>query len=80
MASESMVTSTPPQPGGSTTFRMATWNVVDGKQGRLKKLARGLAQMEVDVAVLTKTKFVSNKHPKTASSNTIMCSKAVRNN
>jgi hypothetical protein len=80
MASESMVTSTPPQPGGSGTFRMATWNVVDGKQGRLKKLARRLAQMEVDVAVLTKTKFVCNKHPKTASRNTIMCSNAVRKN
>ena len=63
----------PPQPGGSRTFRMATWNVVDGNGGRLKQAAAGLAQMGVDVAVLTETKLVDGKYPKAASGYTIMC-------
>ena len=39
--------------------------------------AAGLAQMEVGLAVLTKTKLVDDRHPQTASAYTIMCSKAV---
>ena len=56
---------------------MATWNIVDGKGGRLSQAATGLAQMGVDIAVLQETKFVNKKYTKAASGYTIMCSKAV---
>ena len=69
--------STPSLPEGSGTFRMATWNIVDGRRGRLAQAAAGLAQMRVGLAVLTETKIVDDRHPKTASGYTIMCSKAV---
>jgi len=69
--------STPSLPEGSGTFRMATWNIVDGRRGRLAQAAAGLAQMKVGLAVLTETKLVDERHPKTASGYTIMCSKAV---
>ena len=64
-------------PEGSGTFRMATWNIVDGRRGRLVQAAAGLAQMRVGLAVLMETKLVDNRHPKTASGYTIMCSKVV---
>jgi hypothetical protein len=51
--------------------------IVDGRGGRMTHAAAGLAQMGVGLAVLTETKLVDNKHPKTASGYTIMCSKAV---
>ena len=69
--------SAPSSPEGSGTFRMATWNIVDGRRGRLAQAAAGLAQMRVGLAVLTETKLVDDRHPKTASGYTIMCSKAV---
>jgi hypothetical protein len=70
-------TPAPSQLEGSGTFRMATWNIVDGRGGRLMQAAAGLAKMEVGLAVLTETKLVDDRHPKTASGYTIMCSKAV---
>jgi hypothetical protein len=70
-------TPAPSQPEGSGTFRTATWNIVDGRGGRLTQAAAGLAQMEVGLAVLTETKLVDDRHPKTASGYTIMRSKAV---
>jgi hypothetical protein len=69
--------STPSLPEGSGTFRMATWNIVDGRRGRLAQAAAGLVQMRVGLAVLTETRLVDDRHPKTASGYTIMCSKAV---
>jgi exonuclease III len=69
--------STPSKPEGSGTFRMATWNIVDGRRGQLAQAAAGLAQMRVGLAVLLETKLVDDRHPKTASGYTIMCSKAV---
>jgi hypothetical protein len=45
---------------GSGTFRMATWNIVDGRGGRLKQAAAGLVQVGIGVAVLTKMKFVND--------------------
>ena len=59
--------STPSKPEGSETFRMVTWNIVDGRRGRLAQVAAGLAQMRVGLAVLMETKLVDNRHPKTAS-------------
>ena len=72
-----MDSSTPPKPGGSGTFQLATWNIVDEKGGRLAQAARDLAQMGVDIAVLQETKFVDKKYTKAASGYTIMCLKAV---
>jgi len=69
--------STPSLSEGSGTFRMATWNIVDGRRGRLVQAAAGLAQMKVELAVLTETKLVDDGHPKTTSGYTIMCSKVV---
>ncbi len=56
---------------------MATWNIVDERGGRLAQAAAGLAQMKVGLAVLTESKLVNNRYPKSASGYTIMCSKAV---
>jgi hypothetical protein len=61
---------------GSGTFRMTTWNIVNGRGGRLKQAAAGLAQMGIGVAVLTKTKFVNDRYPKMAVGYTIMSLKA----
>ena len=69
--------STPSQPKGSGTFWMATWNIVNGRRGRLTQAAAGLAQMRVGLVVLTETKLANDRHPKTASGYAIMCSKAV---
>jgi len=56
---------------------MATWNIVDVRGGRLTQAAAGLAQMMVGLAVLTETKLIDDRHPKTASGYSIMCSKAL---
>jgi hypothetical protein len=68
-----------PVPSGqesSGTFWMATWNIVDGRGGRLKQAAAGLAQMRIGMVVLTETKFVDNWYPKMATGYMIMSSKA----
>ncbi len=57
--------SAPSKPEGSGTFRIATWNIVDGRGGRMTHAAAGLAQMGVGLAVLTETKLVDDRHPKT---------------
>ena len=69
--------STPSLPEGSGTFRMATWNIVDGRRGRLAQAAASLAQMRVGLAVLTETKLVDSRHLKTAAGYSIKGSKAV---
>ena len=70
-------TPAPSQLEGDGTFRMATWNIVNGRGGQLTQAAAGLAQMRVGLAVLTETKLVNDRHPKTASGYSFMCSKAV---
>ncbi len=42
----------------------------------MKQAATGLAQIRIGVAVLTETKFVDDRYPKTATGYTIMSSKA----
>jgi hypothetical protein len=59
---------------------MATWNIVDGRGGRLKQVATGLAQMGIGLVALTETKLVNNEHPQTTSKYTSMCLKAVSDN
>jgi hypothetical protein len=70
-------TPVPSQPEGSGTFRMATWNIVGRRGGRLTQAATGLVQMGVGLAVLTETKLVNDRHPKTTSGYSIMRLKAV---
>ena len=55
--------STPSKPEGSGTFWMATWNIVDGRRGRLAQAAAGLAQMRVGLVVLMEMKLVDDIHP-----------------
>jgi hypothetical protein len=55
---------------------MATWNIFDGRGGRLKQAAAGLVQMGIGVAVLTESKFIDNRYPKMAAGYMIMSSKA----
>ena len=43
----------------------------------MTQAAAGLAQMRVGLAVLTEMKLVNDRHPKTASGYSIMCSKAL---
>ena len=43
----------------------------------MTQVAAGLAQMRVRLVVLTETKLVDDRHSKTASGYSIMCSKAV---
>ena len=38
--------SKPSKPEGSGTFQMATWNIVDGRGGRMTQAAAGLAQLK----------------------------------
>ncbi len=56
---------------------MVTWNIVDGRGRRLTQAAAGLAQMRVGLVVLTETKLVDDRHPKTASGFSIMCLKTL---
>jgi hypothetical protein len=44
----------------SGTFWTATWNIVNGRGGRSKEAAKGLAQLGIGVGVLTETKIVNN--------------------
>ena len=43
----------------------------------MMQAAAGLAQMRVGLVVLTETKLVDDRHPKTASGYSIMCLKTV---
>ena len=66
-----------PSTGGSRTFRMATWNIVNGNGCRLTQAAAGLARMVVNIAVLQETMIANKNYTKAASGYTIMFSKAV---
>ncbi len=61
---------------GSGTFWIATWNIVNKREGKLKQAAAGMVQMGIGVAVLTETKFVNNWYPKMAAGYMIMSLKA----
>jgi hypothetical protein len=54
----------PPLPGGSRTFSVATWNIRSAGRAGLAAAAKGLRQMGVGCAVLTKTKLTDTQHPK----------------
>ncbi len=62
------------KPEGSGTFWMVTWNIVNGRGGRLTQAAAGMVQIGIGLAVLVETKIVDDRHPKATSGYTIMCS------
>ena len=62
---------------GSGTFCMAPWNIINGRGVHLTQAAAGLVQMRIKFAVLTETKIVNGRHPKTASGYTSMCAEAM---
>ena len=68
--------SAPLQPRGSGTFRIATWNIVDGRRG-LAAAAKGMDQMGVGNTLLTKTKIVNKRYTQSTSGYQVRCSKAV---
>ncbi len=49
----------PPLPGGCGTFSVTTWNIKSGRGTGLAVAAKGLCQMRVSCAVLTKTKLTN---------------------
>ncbi len=59
-----MVSLAPPLPGGSGTFSVATWNIKSARRAGLAAAAKGLRQMGVGCAVLTKTKLTEAQYPK----------------
>jgi hypothetical protein len=59
----------PPRPGGSGTkgtkpFSMATWNICCRRGTGMAAAAKGLAQMEVRIGILTKMKVTDNRYSK----------------
>jgi hypothetical protein len=58
------VSSVPPLLGGSGTFSVATWNIRSTRRAGLAPAAKGLCQMGVGCAVLTKTKLTDAQYPK----------------
>jgi hypothetical protein len=54
----------PPLSGGSRTFSIATWNIRSARGAGLAAAAKGLRQMGVGCAVLTKTKLTNDQYPK----------------
>jgi hypothetical protein len=54
----------PPLPGGSGTFSIATWNIRSAWRTGLAAAAKGLRQMGVGCAVITKTKLTDARYPK----------------
>lgn len=57
------------------TFKVASWNIIDGRKGMLSA-ARGLHQLNVDIAILTETKITDNRYPKVTSGYQVRCTQA----
>ncbi len=66
----------PPLPGGSGTFFVATWNIRSARRAGLAVAAKGLCQMGVGCAVLTKTKLTDAQYPKHIEGYHVIASKA----
>ncbi len=52
-----------PWSGDSGTFSIATWNISCGRTLGLASAAKGLMQMGVGAAILTKMKIMDNRYP-----------------
>jgi hypothetical protein len=66
----------PPLSGGCGTFSVVAWNIRCGRNAGLASAAKGLAQMGVDVAVLTETKITDDQYPHLTSGFKVLLSKA----
>ncbi len=62
--------------GDSRTFLLAPWNIRCGRNTGLTSAAKGLVQMVVNCAVLTKMKIRNNKYPWCMSRFKVILSKA----
>jgi hypothetical protein len=69
-----------PLSGGSGAFMLAAWNIRCRRNAGLSYAAKGLAQMCVSLAILTKTKVMDDHHPCLASGYKIQASKAASHN
>ena len=69
-----------PDDGGTATrdigdvceLKMATLNIQDGRRNRLNAALRCMKQMEIDLGVLTETKFQNDKYTKTCEGYTVV--------
>jgi hypothetical protein len=66
----------PPSSGGCRNFSVAAWNIRCGRNAGLASAAKGLVQMGVAVAVLTKIKITDNCYPHFLSGFKVLLSKA----
>jgi hypothetical protein len=66
----------PPLPGGSKTFSVTTWNIRSAWRAGLAAAAKGLCQMGVGCAVLTKNKLTDAQYPKHVEGYHVIASKA----
>jgi hypothetical protein len=66
----------PPLPGSSGTFSIATLNIRSTRRAGLAAAAKGLRQMGVGCAVLTKTKLTDTRYPKHVEGYHVIASKA----
>jgi hypothetical protein len=68
--------SAPLLPGGSGIFSVATWNIRSARRAGLVAAAKGLRQMGVGCAVLTKTKHTDAQYSKHVEGYHVIASKA----
>ena len=50
----------------STSLRLATLNIIDGRRNRLNAALRCMKQMNVDIGLLTETKLSNDRYTKSA--------------
>ncbi len=70
------VLSAPPLPGGIGTFSIATWNIRSAQGVGLAAVAKGLCQIGIGCAVLTKTKLSNDQYSKNVEGYHMIPSKA----
>jgi hypothetical protein len=70
------VSSASPWSGDSRTFSLTMWNIQCRQNTGLTSAAKGLVQMGVNCAVLTKVEITNNKYPRCVSGFKVISSKA----
>jgi hypothetical protein len=70
-----LTSSASPWSGDSRTFLLATWNICCGRNTGSTSVAKGLAQMGVNCAILTEVKIMNDKYPRCASQFKVTSSK-----
>ena len=66
----------PPQPGGSGTFSIATWNIRSGRNGGLEAAAKSMASMGVGFAICQEAKVTTDAYTRYSSGMKVLCSVA----